>query len=232
MFWEVSQGLYNACLIPLSFLFSSILLDLISLAVVSTSFIWITQPAFTTENLVSLYISLGCIFICYKLLTMTMFAVVRHSYLVLKVTVLVASLSSMISSGYLKWDFTTIYKYYYYNNSTYTSFRSYQSANDAILPWLTTVCPERFANVMLQYQFVNGTKVLNCHRNELVPFQNETDFCRWKSGSEYLTEVLTESTLPPESWQGIAIAGITGLITIGAFFTVTSKKAVTMLWAK
>ncbi|CAD5215281.1 unnamed protein product [Bursaphelenchus xylophilus] len=122
-------------------------------------------------------------------------------------TVINSGISSILSSGFLK------------------SYQSFNSINEGLL-YLSSLCPERFANFLLDYEFVNSTKSITCHRNEQIPFPNETDFCRWKTGNDYLTEMLAEPMGPPEQWQGLLIVGIALLFSLATYFVVTPKKAI------
>lgn len=106
----------------------------------------------------------------------------------------------------------------------FRSYQSFTSVNEYIL-YFTSVSPERFANLILFNEFVNKTRIPSCRRNEQQPFTRVEDFCRWRTGTEYLTEILLEPNYPPELWQAIFILSIGALIACVSFFLITSKRA-------
>jgi hypothetical protein len=106
-------------------------------------------------------------------------------------------------------------------------FRSYQSfgpTNEWLL-YLTSVSPERFANLALFNEFINKTRIPSCKRSEQQQFTRPEDFCRWRNGAEFLAEILLDPNYAPEYWQSILIISIASLITFVSYFLVTTKRA-------
>lgn len=109
-------------------------------------------------------------------------------------------------------------------HNDFRSYQSFTSTNECLL-YLTTISPERFANLALFNEFVNKTRIPSCRRNEQQPFARVEEFCRWRTGFDYLSEILLEPNYPPELWQSGLILSIAALITSVSFFLVTPKRA-------
>ncbi|CAD5211054.1 unnamed protein product [Bursaphelenchus okinawaensis] len=206
IFWEVSNSLYNAALIPLVTVVSTLPLDLFVLTVSSTTFLWIVNPAFYTQHLLALIMGLSCVMFSYKFTVITMFSFIKDSHVVIITCTMLAGLSSTLSSGFLK------------------SYQGFNSVNEGLL-YVSSLCPERFVNLILDLEFVNVTKSITCHRSEQTSFINETDFCRWKNGNEYLLETLADPVVSPEEWQGLLIVMVTVLLSLATYFVINPKRA-------
>uniref|UniRef100_A0AC34RQU1 ABC transporter domain-containing protein n=1 Tax=Panagrolaimus sp. JU765 TaxID=591449 RepID=A0AC34RQU1_9BILA len=204
MFFETSLNLYNATLMLIVYLFFGAILDILSVGLASFAMVWKITNDVQLDEFFSFFVVIWCVYYFYKLFTLATFILFQSTQKMILFGTTFAIFMSIIASGFLK------------------SYQTFISASKYLL--LTTFTSiERYGNQKLAHDFVNNTRVLNCNRNEFREFNESTDFCRWKTGKDYLSEIYPENILIPEWWIGLLLIFSLNCF-VGVIFLLVSQK--------